>query len=319
MKKINIVVSTDDNFAQHATIALMSACEKCSSDYTICAYILDGDICAEKKQKMTESLRRYECEVTFVNVDTKKYKLFYTSYQYTAAIYYRLDIPNLLAKDVEKCIYVDCDVIFMDDVSKLWNTPLHGHPIGAVEDIGISSSKRSSAAKKAELGLENGSDYFNSGMVVMDLKQWREQDMSSKAMKLAAENEFRSHDQDILNKLFMNNWCHIDLRWNVIPPITYMYPKLLFSKKNVCRSFSARINMGILHYAGRYKAWEYKRYKVFNAKYYELLSKSAFADMPMPQLSKQNIGRNFTKEIVRIYIANILQAPMHIFLHFTCK
>lgn len=303
-EKINLVLACDDNYAQHAAITLMSAYEKCNKSYCIDSYILDGGISEEKKLKIIESLNQYNGNVRFIYVDSSKFKNSYISFQYTPAIYYRLDLPNVLNSDIKKCLYVDCDLLFMDDISKLWNIDLQGRPIGAIEDVGLTTSKKGRREKLLSIGLEGNMCYFNSGVVLMDLQQWRKKGYSKKALDLAFHKKFTSHDQDILNLLFLNNWKQIDLRWNVIPPIFYLFPKLLFSRKERARAIAAKNNIGILHYAGRYKPWEFKRFNKFNDYYYDLLSKSAFCDVNMPQISKQNIGRNFEKEILRLCIAN---------------
>lgn len=304
--KINLVLASDDNYAQHAAITLMSAYEKCDKSYCIASYILDGGISEEKKVIINKSLSIYNGTVEFIPVDTTRFENSYISFQYTPAIYYRLDLPNVLANDVKKCLYVDCDLLFMDDISKLWNTDLQGMPIGAIEDIGLTTSKKGRQEKLKSIGLKEDMCYFNSGVVLMDLQQWRERGFSKIALDLAFHKKFISHDQDILNLIFLNNWKQIDLRWNVIPPIFYLYPKLLFSGSERKRTIKAKNSIGILHYAGRYKPWEFSKNKIFNYYYYELLAKSAFYDAKMPQLSKQNIGRNFHKELIRLKIANFI-------------
>lgn len=303
-ESINLVLACDDNYAQHAAITLMSAYEKSKNKTNIESFVLDGGISEDKKEKIQKSIEQYGGKVSFIKIDEDDYKDMYTSHQYSSAIYYRLALPKLLNE--KKCVYVDCDLLFLDDIEKLWNINLDGHPIGAIEDIGLTTSKKRFLEKQKSIGLKGNSSYFNSGVVIMDLEQWREKNYSNLAMELAANNDFTSHDQDVLNKLFMDNWKQIDLRWNVIPPITYMYPKIIFNKKERERSIRARNNTGILHYAGRYKAWEFKEYPEFNAFYYELLRKSAFKDVVMPQLSRQNIGRNFDKEIRRLKLADLL-------------
>ena len=306
-ERINLVLATDDNYAQHAAITLMSAYEQAKNKNKINSFVLDGGISDDKKEKLKQSVEQYGGSIVFIRMDENIYKDMYISHQYTSAIYYRLTLPNLLNESIKKCIYVDCDLLFYDDIEKLWNIDLNGYPIGAIEDIGLTTSKKRLLEKQKNIGLEDGSIYFNSGVVIMDLEQWREKDFSKLAIELATKNNFVSHDQDVLNKLFMNNWKQVDLRWNVIPPITYLYPKILFSNKERNRSLKARKNPGILHYAGRYKAWEFKEYPEFNEYYYRLLNKSAFKNVIMPQLSKQNVGRNFNKELLRIRLANYLE------------
>ena len=305
-EKINLVLACDDNYAQHAAITLMSAYDQTENKESLESFVLDGGVSEVKKKKIKESINQCGGKVNFIKIDEDVYKDMYTSHQYSSAIYYRLALPRLLDESRKKCIYVDCDLLFYDDIQKLWDINLNGHPVGAIEDIGLTTSKKRFLEKQRDIGLKATSSYFNSGVVIMDLEQWREKDYSTIAMELASNNDFKSHDQDVLNKLFMDNWEQIDLRWNVIPPITYLYPKIVFNKRERLRSLKARRNIGILHYAGRYKAWEFEEYPEFNAYYYQLLRKSAFKDMKMPQLSKQNIGRNFNKEIRRLKLADWL-------------
>lgn len=305
-ERINLVVSSDDNYAQHAAIALMSAYERAHNKERIQSFILDGGISETKKEKIKESLKQYGGEITFIKMEEDIYKSMYTSHQYSTAIYYRLALPDLLDKSIKKCIYIDCDLLFFDDIEKLWDEDLAGHPVAAVEDIGLTTSKKGFSEKQRELGLGDQSVYFNSGVVIMDLEEWRKKGYSTTALSLASSHSFKSHDQDVLNKIFLDNWQQLDLRWNVIPPITYLYPKIVFSSKNRQRALKAKRNIGVLHYAGRYKPWEFKEYPEFNGYYYFLLRKSAFRNEVMPQLSKQNVGRNFSKELVRLKLADVL-------------
>lgn len=302
---IILVVACDDNFAQHAAITLMSAYESIKSNRNIRSFILDGGISEIKKRKIVNSMKIYDVDITFIKINEDVFEKMYTSHQYSVATYYRLSLPKLL-NNFKKCIYVDCDLLFYDDIEKLWNINLNGHPIGAIEDIGLTTSKKGFLEKQNDIGLKRDSLYFNAGVIIMDLEKWRENDYSRKAIDLAINNNFKSHDQDVLNKLFMDNWQQIDLRWNVMPPITYMYPKILFSRKYRDKALIARKNPGILHYAGRYKPWEFKEYQEFNMHYYDLWKKSAFKDEVMPQLSKQNIGRNFNKELLRLRLADFI-------------
>lgn len=303
---INIVVATDDNYAQHAAVTLMSAYEMCNKEYSINSYILDIGISEDKKQKIRDSLSRYNGEVFFIEVDKERFQGCYISNHYNSSVYYRLDLANILSDSIVKCLYVDCDVLFFDDVAKLWEINLQGHPIAAVEDLGLTLSKKSRKEKKINIGLKDDMLYFNSGVVLMDLEQWRENKYSEKCLSEVFSKNYISHDQDILNKVFLNNWMQLDFRWNVTPPITYLYPKVLTRSCYRKRVILARENPGILHYAGRYKAWEFIKVENFNKCYYDLLAKSEFKNVEMPQISNQNQGRNLDKELIRLKFADIL-------------
>ena len=69
-------------------------------------------------------------------------------------------------------------------------------------------------------------------------------------------------------------------------------------------AISARKNKAVLHYAGRYKPWEFESKDGFNEKYYYYLQKTAFADVKMPQPSKDMKGKSLTRQLLRVRIAD---------------
>ena len=69
-------------------------------------------------------------------------------------------------------------------------------------------------------------------------------------------------------------------------------------------AISARKNKAVLHYAGRYKPWEFESKDGFNEKYYYYLQKTAFADVKMPQPSKDMKGKSIARQLMRLRIAD---------------
>lgn len=164
--------------------------------------------------------------VTFI--DTKGIAVdAYTSGHIHKAAYLRLLIAKLLPLAVAKALYFDTDLVVKDDVAKLWDFPLDGHPIGAVKDFGIMASSRMRRQKAESLGLPLGAPYFNSGVMIMDLAAFRKEGYGEKVLQCVTSHAYRHHDQDGLNKVFMGNWSILPLRWNVIPPVFGMPLKVL--------------------------------------------------------------------------------------------
>ena len=62
--------------------------------------------------------------------------------------------------------------------------------------------------------------------------------------------------------------------------------------------------MAVLHYAGGYKPWEYKRETAFNARYYDYLEQTAFKDVEMPQMDPRKKRRSLSRQLQRIKLAN---------------
>ena len=82
-------------------------------------------------------------------------------------------------------------------------------------------------------------------------------------------HNFRHHDQDALNMVIDGNWEPLDLSWNVIPPVYELKPAILMCTQLRKNTIKANKNIGILHWAGRKKPWQYQLYEPFNGEYYK--------------------------------------------------
>lgn len=288
-KKINVVLATDKNYAQHATVAMASVLSNTAKPEAVRFFVIDDGIDDDNKAKMRRSVAEFSAQIDFVCADTQAFNDVFVSGNLTRAAYLRLDIPNIVPAEVKKVIYLDCDLLVLGDIAELWRFDMQGKPLAAAEDFGILSSKGKCAEKEKNLGWQSQYSYFNSGVLLLDLQQWRQENISAKLVRLITEKNFRHHDQDALNYLFMNRWTVLPLRWNVIPPVFNMMLRIVVNKTLRRKALAALADIAILHYAGGYKPWEYAVYKGFNDKYYEYLSLTEYRDavMPQPNLSKK--------------------------------
>ena len=305
-EEISVVLSCDDNFAQHAGVLMESVLSTAKRSHNLHFYIVDGDIFDDKKEKITSISNKYNAQITFLKVNKNEFKDLYISFQYTSTIYYRLIIGKLLPASVNRCIYLDCDMICCSDIEELWKTDLEDRILGAVLDHGMLVSGTRWNNKIKELDFDEDDIYFNSGLLLIDLKKWRSLGLDDRAMKLARNHNYTSHDQDILNVLFRKSWTVLNSRWNCMPSI-YGFNKRLFSKrKKYSDIISARKDPGILHFAGRYKPWEYPERKGFSDLYYKNLKNTPFWNGFQAKRSPQNIKKSGYSELFRIYLGNIL-------------
>lgn len=306
-EKINIVFACDSNYAQHATVAMMSILKNTGNPSRIVFYLLDDQIGELVKQKIRTSIEHEHSQVVFCKVDANRFSDFYVSGQLSRAAYFRLEMGALLPETVKKVIYLDCDLLVLDDICKMWDYDMHNHPLAAVMDLGIMASKKDWRNKQQKLGFQKTDNYFNSGVLMIDLKSWREHAYGSQAEQLAKKNDYRHHDQDALNSVFHNDWQPLPLRWNVIPPVWYLFLKILRRKHFRRLAIDARAHISILHYAGGYKPWEYTEYEAFNAKYYEYLYQTEFRDVRMPQPDLRRKGRSIARQLRRLQLADCWQ------------
>lgn len=303
---IDIVLASDNNYAQH--VAVVAASILSNTKEKVHIHVLSDGISLDKLSLIEQTVNRLSGKISCY--DLSAYQCFndlFTSGHISKAAYFRLDIANILPKTINKVIYLDVDLLVLKDIAELWQFDLEGKPLAAVPDYGIMASKRLMQQKKKVIGLPLNNFYFNSGVLIMDLQQWRKYNYAEQVIKLAAEGNLPHHDQDALNKVFMEKWIPLSLKWNVIPPVFNLFPKILMKNDLRVNAVNARKHKAILHFAGRYKPWEFALKKDFNDQYYYYLGRTAFANAKMPQPGKNMKGKSLARQLIRLHVADYME------------
>lgn len=303
--KINIVFASDNNYAQHTAVAMASVLVNTKVPQKIQFYLIDDEIQPENKEKITKTVQNLGGNIEFIKIKNSKLEDCYVSGELSRASYFRLDIANILDESIEKIIYLDCDLLVYDDIEKMWQLDMDGKPVAATCDLGIMASARVRKQKNKFIGLPFDAPYFNAGVLIMDLKKWRDGNYAEAIIALATQNKYPNHDQDALNKFFMNNWQEIPLRWDVIPPVFNLFLKILIKPDLRKKAIEAKLNPAIFHYAGGYKPWEYEIHDGFNDKYYEYLKLTEYKDAKMPQFDKRRKNRSIKRQMLRLKMGNM--------------
>src|SRR5699024_9178514 len=125
-----------------------------------------------------------------------------------------------------------------------------GHAVGAVIDVCSPSSHSKRSAHYPE--------YFNAGMLLIDLAQWRSRQLGDAALQILSHkgDQMQYLDQDALNHVLHDDWQSLDLQWNfqqaVYSAIDNRYPYLASRKDEMKRAIR---HPGIVHYIGGTKPW----------------------------------------------------------------
>lgn len=293
---INIAIASDENYAPH-TAALIASVFTNSAAKNINIYLLADKLSDDAKDKFTKLANDFSGNIYIIDGSIEN---FFVSDHLSKAAYLRLKIPELLPESVKKTIYLDADLLVKSDISELFNMDMENKPIAAAPDLGIMASKRSMAEKAKNIGIKEDNAYFNSGVMIMDLVKWREENYMEKLLELVKTHSFRHHDQDALNMFFYDNWRALPLEFNVIPPIFELPLKVLFGKYRN-DAIQAIKNAKIIHYAGGHKPWHYKKTTNLNEYYYDMLNKTDFTIIE----PKEKIFRKY-REMFRMWRGQFL-------------
>jgi lipopolysaccharide biosynthesis glycosyltransferase len=266
---IVLVCAADDRYAMPLAVMARSALENIRSDRKVNLFIVDAGIKEVNKRKVLKSLDSGRCEVVFLPKPELLIKDIEAAHNYcvmeeiqakthlSMAAYYRLLIAELLPEYIERAIYLDCDLVVKGNLEDLWNIDFEDNYILGVPDMWIHSvSARNGLLNYRELGIEPNTKYFNSGVMVINVRKWRTEEVFDRMVNYFKENKryIRFHDQDILNAVFAGNWGELDPRWNVTPGI-YEYSSWKESPYSEDLYTQLFHNPYIIHFAAAEKPW----------------------------------------------------------------
>jgi len=258
--KIHIVFACDDNYAQHAGVAIVSLREQQKSGLPVHVHLLDGGISPVNLERLRE-LKDRHLEISIYKGNMEEYSQYLISTYISKAAYLRLSIEKLLPQEMNKIIYCDCDLIFMQPVDDLWNIDLKTHWLAAALDLNNQC--------RNDLGIDDLHQYFNSGVMLIDLKAWRTWRICEKVKDYLESNweKIRYWDQDGLNAILYKDWLPLDKGWNT-------HTTDLIDKKLPPPH--------IIHFASELKPWFYKSLDPFQGEYIKYLRLSPWHDYKFP-------------------------------------
>jgi len=219
-KEVPIFTATDDNYVPFLAVTLESMLDNASKDYNYSIKVLNTGITAENIAK----IKKYEREnvnIEFVDMQKSLEELglrLHTCIYYTQVTYYRLFIPSLYPQ-YDKALYLDPDIVILGDVAKLYNINIGNNLVGATTDEFVMSLPKIQAYFIKCLGLNKVTDYFNAGVLIMNLKQMREQKFEEQFIDLLAKYKFVVQDQDYLNVICKDQVHYISGLWDKMPCI----------------------------------------------------------------------------------------------------
>ena len=214
--EIPIFFATDDNYIPFLDVAISSLIKNASTNYKYVINILNTGI-KEENIKKVKSRENDNFTINFVNIENKIKEIkdkFRNVYHFSVACYYRLFIESLFHQ-YDKVIYLDCDIVVLGDISRLYNINLGNCLVGAVVDQIVPLQPIFCKYCDNCIGV-NHRKYFSSGILLMNLEKFRECKIQDKFMYLISEYNFDvvDPDQAYLNFLCRDKVKYLPNGWN---------------------------------------------------------------------------------------------------------
>lgn len=245
--RIVVVTAADDDFVLPLSVMLASLLENARSDPGIDLYLIEDDITPdhlEHLERQVESSGR-DVRLTVLRPEKTKLEGFERNYHISPAAYLRLLIPELLPASVEEAVYLDGDMLVLDDISELWSVPLEGRPMAAVRNMGA-DRVRGGIPYWEQAGLDPDVDYWNTGVLLMALSTWREEGLADRVLEFLHDHRelLWYSDQDGINAVMGARTKALPDRWNV-----------QVGSRRIRDAPPPLEDLGIVHFSGPAKPW----------------------------------------------------------------
>lgn len=273
---IPIFFAVDDGYCPFLAVAIQSLVENSSKENTYLIKVLNTEISQKNKDEI-KKYQRDNIEIEFVDlssyIETVKDKL-YTRDYYSKTTYFRLFLPNLYPQ-FDKVLYLDSDIVILDDIAKLYNTDMGDALVAAAPDDVVQFNEVFQIYVEKVVGVADYHRYFNAGILLMNLKEMREIEFQEKFIYSLDRITFAvAQDQDYLNRLCKGRVKLLERTWNRMP---------------IQDSSIATEEVKLVHYNLAFKPWLFEDilYKEF---FWEYAQKTAYFD------EIQSIRENYSEE-----------------------
>jgi len=275
---IHIACAADNSYAQHLGVMITSLCEN-NRDQKLHIHFFSVDFSPDNLQSVRKLLNQYNMVFSFHPIHPNDVEGFFISHHVSTATYYRLLMPSILSNNIEKLLYLDADMIITKSVIDLWKTNVDDHIIAAIQEPTFNHNER--------LGLFSNSLYFNAGVLLINLKAWRKNNITSLLVDYIRKQNAKLlfWDQDALNAILFASWLPIKPKWNQQSAFWEKDINTLLQCYSPNDLLEALNDPCIIHYTGSSKPWDYLSCHPRKHIYWKYLRISNWREFRYPNIS----------------------------------
>lgn len=249
---IHIFLCTDDNYCIAAAVEIFSITQNLSSG-SLVVHVLDCGLTKYGRDIIEKSNRRSSVYFYSIKSPTFSRKIEFNGpiKHLNNSILFRFSIDRIIPDHVDRLIYLDCDMLAIDDIRPLWNINLSGKIIGSVKDKYVFDMPDNHEIFNKNHASSRHNPYFNSGLMLINVSQWKNLKVSDALWDCFFLNQkhLKYPDQDVLNIVLGDEYLAIDNKWNtMIGEDTKDADDIEIS--NIIKQAS------ILHFVGPRKPWQ---------------------------------------------------------------
>lgn len=250
MEPIDLLTTLNENYLPQLQVMLTSLAMNNPND-TFALILLHSGISEEKLHSVKQQCDAYGYTFLPTVVDDVLFRKAPVTKQYPKEMYYRLLAPQLLPKEIKRVLYLDPDTLIINPLRPLWETDLQGNLFAAAAHTG--KTELANNVNQLRLGTEQ--DYYNSGVLLMDLELGRKEIIPEQIFQYVEQHgkELILPDQDVLNAMYGDKILPLeDAVWNYD---ARNYSNYMLRSGGVYDMPWVMQHTAILHFCGKEKPW----------------------------------------------------------------
>jgi lipopolysaccharide biosynthesis glycosyltransferase len=264
---IRVLFCCNPTYYQHLAVTLVSLLENNRNNRVEVHLILSARD-APLEAKLWRSLKSFQNFTLEIHeLPISDYAHFFVDNHVTVDTYSRIFAADILSPDIDKILYLDCDLVVLDDLRDLWSTDISAHVLAAVPEPYC-------AFRREFLQIPDNRPYVSAGVILMNLRRWRAEGLARRLSQFIETHgsSLWYWDQDAINAVLYDAILPLHHRWNVQAQIyKSKWRRYRRSEKDVrdaCR------RPAILHYSTSEKPWRFRAIVKRKLIYFDYLAKT---------------------------------------------
>lgn len=280
----NIIYASNDGYAGHLAASLYSLLDNNRNIRNMDIYVLSVGMCGEFQNRLSGVAGIFHRNLHVVELGNLRERFDYDidTRGFDISAMGRLFAPQVLPESVKKALYLDCDTIVCGSVRALYETDLGNKLVGMVMEPTVYKEMKDS------IGLGKNDPYYNSGVLLMDLDQWREQKVLGRLLGFYKSHEGRlfACDQDTINGALRGQILTLPVKYNYFTNYRYFRYSTLY---RMCKAYGeigekayreAGRSPVVIHFLGDERPWIAGNHNHFRRLYEHYLSQTPWKGTP---------------------------------------
>ena len=288
--RLPIATAFDVNYVQHVG-TMLSSLFLTNPHELFHIHLFHHHADSTNLNKIIDHIQKYDQTVSHYDVSLGDVNKYTVNGHISLATYLRVFIPAYIESSLEKILYLDADIIVNGALSPLWQIDISDFCLGAVESVTMDEKDVMS-----EIGNYR---YFNAGVLLINLKKWRERHVMEKTINFIEnhKNQLKFWDQDALNAVLYDQWLSLHPKYN-------MQGALFMDEFDGFRGDPQQLleainDPVIIHYSTPQKPWHYLSFHPYTYAYYKYLAHTPWKDYQPTDKSLVRVVRKRLRPYLR--------------------